>query len=88
MMFRRAREPDPAVSLLTGFPAGGVSAALARDPKPWVHEPWEQWERRRIRRAFLRWLEGWDQADKTINWRDALEEAFRAGYDERASEEE
>jgi hypothetical protein len=81
MKFRRAREPDPVVSLLTG--TNIFSQALLSEP-----EPWEMHQSRMIRRAFLEWLEGWDQADKTINWRDALEEAFRAGYDQRASEEE
>jgi hypothetical protein len=58
-----------------------MAALLAREPKPWVHEPWEMYRDRMIHRAFLDWLEGWDQAGKTINWRDALEAAFRAGYD-------
>jgi hypothetical protein len=85
---KRDREPDPVVSLLTGT---GIftKALLLGEPRPWVHEPWEMYQRRMIGRKFERWLAEYKpDADLRFWPTEDLEAAFRAGYDQRAGEDE
>ena len=72
---------DPMKALI-GMPAG-MGTLLLGEPKPWVREPYEHYERRMIGRKFAEWLESAhpDDDGSTRYSRDDLEAAFRAGYD-------
>jgi hypothetical protein len=75
---------EPDFKALLGFPGTFTGALLLGEPKPWVHEPSEMYQRRMIGRKFDEWMEAaHPEGDRGVVGysRAELEAAFRAGYD-------
>ena len=69
------------IKALIAMPAG-MGTLLLGEPKPWVHEPYEHYERRMIGRKFREWLEAtYPDGITDLYDLENMEAAFRAGYD-------